>query len=227
AITTGEQAAGQSGRSVEELIGPKIIQGEMGNHSWTLMHRFNLCYELLDRVRGSVDGLALLFVWLRFSAIRQLTWQRNYNTKPRELSHAEERLTRKIASLYTQQPAGRPLVRSMLASLGRGGEGQRVRDEIRNIMHRHHIKEVTGHFLEEWHQKLHNNTTPDDIVICEAYLEFLHSNGNLERFYEKLLEGGVTRQRLEGFERPIRTSPDFVPQLKDGLIHDFQNFLRT
>jgi len=226
AITTGEQAAGQSGRSVEELIGPKIIQGEMGNHSWTLMHRFNLCYELLDRVRGSVDGLALLFVWLRFSAIRQLTWQRNYNTKPRELSHAEERLTRKIASLYTQQPAGRPLVRLMLASLGRGGEGQRVRDEILNIMHRHHIKEVTGHFLEEWHQKLHNNTTPDDIVICEGYLEFLRSDGDLERFYETLREAGVTKERLESFGRRIKSDPTFHPHLKQGLLHDFEGFLR-
>src|SRR5439155_24099503 len=140
AITTGEQAAGQSGRSVEELIGPKIIQGEMGNHSWTLMHRFNLCYELLDRVRGSVDGLALLCVWLRFSAIRQLTWQRNYNTKPRELSHAQDRLTHKLADLYRSEPDGGPFIRLMLATVGRGGEGQRIRDEILQIMHRHHIK---------------------------------------------------------------------------------------
>ncbi len=29
-------------------------------------------------------------------------------------------------------------------------------------------------FLEQWHQKLHTNTTPDDIAICEAYLAFLH-----------------------------------------------------
>ena len=29
-------------------------------------------------------------------------------------------------------------------------------------------------FLEQWHQKLHTNTSPDDIAICEAYLAFLH-----------------------------------------------------
>jgi len=23
--------------------------------------------------------------------------------------------------------------------------------------------------MEEWHQKLHNNSTPDDIIICEVY----------------------------------------------------------
>lgn len=27
--------------------------------------------------------------------------------------------------------------------------------------------------MEEWHQKLHNNTSPDDVVICEALLAYL------------------------------------------------------
>jgi len=218
----------KSGITSPELTGivNQIVQAEMGRGSWTLKHRFNLCHDLLDRVGGNSDGLALLFVWLRYSALRQLTWQRQYNTKPRELSHAQERLTHKLAQLYSQDPPNRPLLRLLLASVGPGGEGQRIRDEILNIMHRHHVKEVAGHFLEEWHQKLHNNATPDDIVLCEAYLEFLYSNGNLARFYEKLQEGGVSRQRLESFERPIRSQPDFVPHLKDALISDFQQFLR-
>jgi len=218
----------KAGISTPELTGivNQIVEAEMGRNSWTLMHRFNLCHDLLDRVAGNGDGLALLFVWLRYSALRQLTWQRQYNTQPRELSHAQERLTRKLAQLYSQEPPNRPVLRLLLASVGPGGEGQRIRDEILNIMHRHHVKEVSGHFLEEWHQKLHNNATPDDIVLCEAYLEFLQSNGNLNRFYEKLQEGGVTRQRLESFERPIRSQPDFVPHLKDALISDFQQFLR-
>lgn len=24
--------------------------------------------------------------------------------------------------------------------------------------------------MEEWHQKLHNNTSPDDVVICQVVL---------------------------------------------------------
>jgi alpha-glucan, water dikinase len=208
-------------------IAEEIVRAETTHNSWTLMHRFNLCHDLLDRVHGSVDGLALIYVYLRFSAIRQLTWQRNYNTKPRELAHAQERLTQKLAEIYRKEPGSRPLVRLTLATVGRGGEGQRIRDEILNIMHRHHVKEVSGHFLEEWHQKLHNNTTPDDIVICEAYLAFLRNNGNLDSFYQTLEAGGVTRQRLESFERPIRSHPDFVPHLKDGLTHDFRQFLRV
>src|SRR4029077_18046179 len=141
---------------------------------------------------------------------------RNYNTQPRELAHSQERLADRLAELYQQKPAGRPLLRLMLATIGKGGDGQRIRDEILQIMHRHHLKEVTGHFLEEWHQKLHNNTTPDDVIICQAFIEFQNTNGNQERFDQVLQEGGVTRQRLETFERPIRSSPQFIPHLKEG-----------
>ncbi len=42
-------------------------------------------------------SMAMIFVWLRYSAIRQLTWQRNYNTQPRILGAAQERLTHAIA----------------------------------------------------------------------------------------------------------------------------------
>ena len=207
-------------------LAEKIIQAEMGHHSWTLMHRFNLCHDLLGRVRNDQEALALLFVWLRYSSVRQLSWQRNYNTKPRELSHAQDRLTLKLADSYKSEPESRELIRLMITTLGPGGEGQKIRDEILNIMHRHHVKEVSGHFMEEWHQKLHNNATPDDIVICEAYLKFLRSNGDITLFYETLEAKGITRERLESFERPIMTSPDFVPHLKEGLIHDFENFLK-
>lgn len=203
----------------------EIIEKEMNSHSWTLMHRFNLCFDLLDKIRNGVQALALIFIWLRFSAVRQLDWQRNYNTQPRELSNAQDRLTHKLAERYVNVPEERQVIRLILITLGRGGEGQRIRDEILNIMHRHHIKEVSGHFMEEWHQKLHNNTTPDDVVICEAYLAFLKENGNLDMFYRRLEHGGVTKERLQSYDRPIRSHPDFIPHLKDALIHDFEAFL--
>lgn len=207
-----------------DYLADEIIKNEMSGNSWTLMHRFNLCYELLDRVRN-IEGMALLFVWLRFSFIRQLDWQRNFNTKPRELGHAMDRLTLKMAERYSNDPPEREMLRLVMSTLGRGGDAQRVRDEVLNIMHRHHIKEVSGHFMEEWHQKLHNNTTPDDVVICEAYLEFLRSNGNRDKFYIRLKEGGVTRERLESYERPIKSPPDFIPHLKEALVRDFEHFL--
>jgi alpha-glucan,water dikinase len=217
----------EAGLGAPEFAGlaDEIIAKEMSRNSWTLMHRFNLCYDLLDKVRDGVEGLALIFVWLRFSAIRQLDWQRDYNTKPGELSHSQDRLTLKLADRYVSEPVERAFIRLILTTLGRGGEGQRIRDEILNIMHRHRIKEVSGRFMEEWHQKLHNNTTPDDVVICEALLEFLRTDGNLDLFYKTLETGGVTRERLQSYDRPIRSHPDFVPQLKDALIHDLEHFL--
>jgi alpha-glucan, water dikinase len=206
----------------------RIVDAETGPGSWTLMHRFQLCHDLVGEVQEDEQGLALLFAWLRYSALRQLDWQRRYNTKPRDLSHAQDRLTARLAGLWRQQPAGagRLWARLMLTTLGRGGDGQRIRDEILQIMHRNHLKEMSGHFIEEWHQKLHNNTTPDDVVICQAYLEFLRSNGDRGRFYHTLEAGGVTRERLRSFERPIRSDPDFYGDRKDALIGEFENYLR-
>ncbi len=204
----------------------EIIEAETGPNSWSLMHRHNLCHDLLDRTGGNPHELALLYVWLRFSALRQLDWQRNYNTKPRELAHAQDRLTRRMAGIYIEYPDTQEWIRLMLGSVGRGGEGQQIRDEILAIMHRHHIKEASGHFMEEWHQKLHNNTTPDDVVICRAFIEFLKSDGNLDVFHRTLEADGVTRERLASFERPIVSQPDFVPHLKDALIADFSRFLK-
>lgn len=208
------------------VLADEIIEREMSRNSWTLMHRFNLCYDLLDMIKGNDEGsLALLFVWLRFSYMRQLDWQRNYNTKPRELGHALDRLNLKLADRYIHEPGDGPMIRLIMTTLGRGTDAQRVRDEVLNIMYRHHIKEVSGHFMEEWHQKLHNNATPDDIAICEAYLEFLRSDSNLDLFYKKLEERGINKERLEGYERPIRSHPDFIPHLQEALIRDFENFL--
>jgi len=224
AIPSGQEAF--TGSLDLASLADKIIENEMGRNSWTLMHRFNLCYDLLDRLGSkNADGVALIFVWLRFSYIRQLDWQRNYNTKPRELGHAISRLTDKLAGRYIDEPAEREFIRLTMTTLGTGKDAQRVRDEILNIMHRHNIKETAGHFMEEWHQKLHNNATPDDIVICEAYLEFLASDGNLDLFYKRLEAGGVTRKRLESYERPIKSQPGFIPHLKEALMHDFGHFL--
>jgi hypothetical protein len=49
------------------------------------MHRFNLCAALLPAALASPEPrlqLSHLLVWLRLSATRQLTWQRNYNGAP-------------------------------------------------------------------------------------------------------------------------------------------------
>lgn len=46
-------------------------------------------------------AICKLYVWLRYSASRQLTWQRNYNTQPRHLGDSQARLTHAIADVST------------------------------------------------------------------------------------------------------------------------------
>ena len=48
--------------------------------------------------------------------------------------------------------------------------GQRIRDEILAIQQRNGTK---GGMMEQWHQKLHNNTSPDDVAICRALLAYI------------------------------------------------------
>lgn len=222
------QPRGEGGAGLEPII-EQIAEAESGDTSWTLMHRFNLCHDLLDEVEDDIDGMALLFAWLRYSAVRQLDWQRRYNTKPRELAHAQHRLTSRLALLFEPGATTRHEIgmwaRLMLSTVGRGGEGQQVRDRILHIMHRHGIKERHGTWIEQWHQKLHNNTTPDDVIICAAYLAFLEADGDEAAYWRTLEQGGVRPERLTHFERPITLAPEHFPDKKDGLLHDFRDFL--
>lgn len=69
------------------------------------------------------------------------------------------------------------------------------------------------------------STTPDDVPICEAYLAFLESNGNREAYWRVLSDAGLTRERLESFDRPITLEPDWWADKKDALIREFRNYL--
>lgn len=53
----------------------------------------------------TATAMADIYVWLRYSSTRQLTWQRNYNTQPRILSAAQvgNCLTTTWALAYTRQ----------------------------------------------------------------------------------------------------------------------------
>lgn len=88
-------------------------------------------------------------------------------------------------------------------------------------MHRHHISERSGHFYEQWHQKLHNNTTPDDIPICEALLAYLKNGGDMAKYWQHLSANGITRERLCSYERKITEEPYYLPH----TIADFENYL--
>ena len=220
----------------------QIIECEADYPSWTLMHRYNKCSEILHSLDPlDIVSSSYIFIWLRFSALRQLDWQRKYNTKPKDLSHAQNIVTANLASFYCRGVAKQQdinyskhkmhesatfltapeVMKQCLMCIGKGSiNGQLVRDNILVIIHRHKIGESSHHFYEQWHQKLHNNTTPDDIVICEALLAYLRSN-DMSKYWGTLHAGGVTKQRLQSFERRILVEPYFAPH----LIHDFEEFL--
>ena len=53
-------------------------------------------------------------------------------------------------------------------------------------------------------QKLHSNTTPDDIAICEAYLHFLHT-GDWGEFFKAMWDNhAISAERLAAMSHPIR-----------------------
>jgi len=167
-----------------------------------------------------------IFVWQRFSYMRLLDWQRNYNTKPRELAGATDALANKICSVWKEYPNIRLWARWTLATIGRGGnQGQQIRDEILHIMHRNKIPETAGHFYEQWHQKLHNNTTPDDVGICKALLAFLRTGGKMEEYWKVLNDHGITKERLASYERSITKEP-YLHGDSGRLILEFENYLR-
>jgi alpha-glucan,water dikinase len=59
---------------------------------WTLMHRYFKARDLFTSGLfdiGNRDHLAYFYIWLRYSFSRQLTWQRSFNTKPKELQHSQ------------------------------------------------------------------------------------------------------------------------------------------
>jgi alpha-glucan, water dikinase len=201
-------AAAPSDTPMDALL-QSIVDAE-NSDKWTLMHRFNAAAGVLDEImQGAHEDVpraaAAAYVWLRYSATRALTWQRNYNTQPRQLSAAQGHLTNKIAEVHASTSGEtQEWVRLALGTVGRGGDGQAIRDEILHIMHRNHIPELKGTWMEEWHQKLHNNTTPDDVPICKAYLAFLRANGDNGAYWRVLSDAGISRARLESFDRPIR-----------------------
>lgn len=194
----------------------------------SLMHRFNIATGLTKRAKDEGElGLAGILVWMRFMATRQLTWNKNYNVKPREISAAQDRLTDLLQQIFTEQPHNREIVRLIMSTVGRGGQGdvgQRIRDEILVIQRNNECK---GGMMEEWHQKLHNNTSPDDVVICQALIDYAKSDFNMDVYWNTLISNGVTKERLGSYDRKICSEPRFSHDQKYGLIRDLTAYLRT
>lgn len=194
----------------------------------SFMHRFNIASDLLHQARDAGKlGLAGILVWMRFMATRQLVWNKNYNVKPREISTAQDKLTDMLQDIYKNCPQYREILRIIMSTIGRGAQGdvgQRIRDEILVIQRNNDCK---GGMMEEWHQKLHNNTSPDDVVICQALMDYINSNFDVKVYWKTLNENGITKERLLKYDRAIHSEPNFRSDQKDGLLHDLGNYMRT
>ncbi|KAJ8494187.1 hypothetical protein OPV22_015908 [Ensete ventricosum] len=194
----------------------------------SLMHRFNIAADLVEQARDAGQlGLVGILIWMRFMAMRQLIWNKNYNVKPREISKAQDRLTDLLQNVYKDFPQHREILRMIMSSVGRGGEGdvgQRIRDEILVIQRNNDCK---GGMMEEWHQKLHNNTSPDDVVICQALIDYIKSDFDISIYWETLNRNGITKERLLSYDRAIHSEPNFRRDQKESLLRDLGNYLRT
>ncbi|XP_031400299.1 alpha-glucan water dikinase, chloroplastic [Punica granatum] len=220
------KAAGD-GRGTAKSLLDKIAAME-GEAQKSFMHRFNIAADLMDQAKNAGEvGLAGILVWMRFMATRQLIWNKNYNVKPREISKAQDRLTDMLQNVYINHPEYRELLRMIMSTVGRGGEGdvgQRIRDEIL-VIQRHN--DCKGGMMEEWHQKLHNNTSPDDVVICQALIDYVKSDFDVSVYWKTLSENGITKERLLSYDRAIHSEPNFRRDQKGGLLRDLGNYMRT
>jgi alpha-glucan, water dikinase len=199
-----------------------IVEREMEYGSWTLMHRYSFGAQLAnDSVGNDTHAWSAMYVWMRYSQIRVLDWSRSYNTKPRELSHAQMSFVTCLANRYSSMPDIRWIARLVMSCVGRGGSGelgQRIRDDILVIL-RYFEGWNHGSMMEEWHQKLHNATDPADVVICDGLIAFWKSNGDISAYWNVLLSQGVTREVLASYNQAIRAEPTFHGHIKDTMIH--------
>ncbi|KAL3153548.1 Phosphoglucan, water dikinase, chloroplastic [Trebouxia sp. C0009 RCD-2024] len=190
--------------SASDVLG-KVLTAEGTYTHWSLFNRFILANEILDAADSAgAEGMSFFFTWMRLSSTKQLDWYRNSSYQSKDIAHVQKTITQRIAdkARSSKDPQCRFFARLAVAGLPRGGgDGDAIRHGILNIMRENGIKE--GHrpgieckFLEAWHQKLHTNTTPEDITVCEAYIAFLES-GDPGTYSRVLWEnGGISREAM-------------------------------
>ena len=226
-------AANGGGDAAADALARRVADLESG--SVNLFSRFCMVDDVLDAALAiGPEGAALVFAWLRLSALKQLHWYAGNNYQGKDMASKQERLAGRIAhaATTTDDPVSRGLMRASLAFLPRGGgNGDDIRMGILNIMRQHGIKEghrpgIEDPFIAQWHQKLHSNTTPDDVKICEAYLHFLRT-GNWDDFWAHLWErGGLTRDDLANMKAGWRSDGIHGPALHmPHMIDSFEHYL--
>jgi len=225
----------------KETVGEMFCSAETKYDHWTQFQRLCMASDVLAGAVG-VEEAAWLATDLCLADAKVLEWYRNRGYQPKDMAHAQERIGGAMAS--TLAKASEPLVRTLLrlcvraVPRGNSGGGDAIRHGILNIMRTHGIKE--GHrpgieckFIEQWHQKLHTNSAPDDIAICSGYLAFLQS-GNPDDMWRVIWEvGKLTREDLgkmcsQGFADHTKSGAkglNFTPKHLPQMYNDVQAYL--
>ena len=147
----------------------KQKKAESEHTHWSLLSRFVLANEVLDAADAAgAPGMAFVLTWLRLSSAKLLDWSRRSNYQSKDIAWTQKVISERMAAkaATAAEPWCRLYARLALAGLPRGGgNGDDIRHGILNVMRENGIRE--GHrpgldepFLEQWHQKLHQNTTP-------------------------------------------------------------------
>jgi alpha-glucan,water dikinase len=238
-----EVKPGEAGVSKVDEVSKKFCDAETHYSHWSQFQRICLANEYFSKPgKLSKSEAAWLACDLRLAQAKVLEWYRNRGYQPKDMAHAQEALGGHLP--WAVKKAGdateRALLRLCAPAVPRGssGGGDAIRHGILNIMRTHGIKE--GHrpgiecpFIEQWHQKLHTNSAPDDITICEGYLAFLAS-GNVDDMWRTIWERGrITREDLSkmctcGFvdhTKSGRKGLDVIPRHLPQLTHDMNNYL--
>ncbi|GKB58518.1 hypothetical protein Tco_0914704 [Tanacetum coccineum] len=164
----------------------------------SFMHRFNIAADLVEEAKDADElGLAGILVWMRFMATRQLIWNKDYCVKPREISQAQDRLINMLQNVYRSRPQYSELLRMIMSSVGRGGDGdvgQRIRDEI---------------------------------LVIQALMDYIKSDMDISVYWNTLNTNGITKERLLSYDRAIHNEPKFSRDQNEGLLRDLGHYMRT
>lgn len=79
--------------------------------------------------------------------------------------------------------------------------------------------------MEQWHQKLHNITSPDDVIICDTLVAFWHGYGDLSVYWNVINYNGFTRDRTVCYKQPITTKPILPGHIKAAMIHELTRYV--
>eukprot|EP00892_Ulva_mutabilis_P012087 jgi/Ulvmu1/9250/UM005_0350.1 len=195
------------------LLAERVAEQEAGQ-DMNLFARYCMVNDSIGEAISDPDpgSMAVILAWLRLNASRQLDWYAGGNYQGKDMAHMQKTLATQMATHCRGDGLKAHLARMSLAVLPRGGgDGDAIRMTILDLLRNNGIKE--GHrpgiecpFLAQWHQKLHSNTTLDDIAICEAYLHFLHGSGDFGDFWWHIYENhGLTPEDLAAMKAGWRT----------------------